>query len=200
MRGGFRPGRSSELGGIEEFPLFRDPARAAASSCSRRSATTASSAAICSACQHQAQGPECLPHFIGSVVIAPSPTLQAKGVNRWLLIDGRRRLTTLMLALAAIRDHISSSGEGDVDRIHRQYLLNEFRKGDDQLRLLPTQTDRNASRALILRILGAAVTGTVGDAYRFFRTALASIDDSDDGQEIMRDRASDPGWFVDRSR
>ena len=50
FRGGFRPGRSSELGGIEEFPLFRDPARAAVSSCSRRPATTASSAAICSAC------------------------------------------------------------------------------------------------------------------------------------------------------
>ena len=50
LRGGFRPGRSSELGGIEEFPLFRDPARAAVPSRSRRPATTASSAAICSAC------------------------------------------------------------------------------------------------------------------------------------------------------
>ena len=37
--GGFRPGRSSDDGGIEEFPLFRDPARAAAH-CSHRSATT----------------------------------------------------------------------------------------------------------------------------------------------------------------
>ena len=45
-RGGFRPGPSSELGGTEEFPLFRDTARSALSSCSRRSATTASSAAI----------------------------------------------------------------------------------------------------------------------------------------------------------
>src|SRR6266496_3600437 len=50
LLGGFRPGRSSELGGIEEFPLFRDPARSAVPSCSRRPATTASSAAICSAC------------------------------------------------------------------------------------------------------------------------------------------------------
>jgi hypothetical protein len=50
FRGGSRPGRSSELGGIEEFPLFRDPARSAASSRSRRSATTASSATIRSAC------------------------------------------------------------------------------------------------------------------------------------------------------
>jgi hypothetical protein len=48
--GGFRPGRSSELGGIDEFPLFRDPARAVASSCSRRTATIASSATIRSAC------------------------------------------------------------------------------------------------------------------------------------------------------
>ena len=47
FRGGLRPGRSSVLGGIEEFPLFRDPARSAAASCSRRSATIASSAAIC---------------------------------------------------------------------------------------------------------------------------------------------------------
>ena len=50
FRGGLRPGRSSELGGIEEFPLFRDLARSAAASCSRSSATTASSAAIRSAC------------------------------------------------------------------------------------------------------------------------------------------------------
>ena len=49
-RGGFRPGRSSELGGIEEFPLFRDPDRSAAASCSRSPATTASSTEIRSAC------------------------------------------------------------------------------------------------------------------------------------------------------
>ena len=48
------------------------------------------------------------PHFIGSVVIAPSSTFQAAGVNRWLLVDGQQHLTTLMLALAVIRDHVSS--------------------------------------------------------------------------------------------
>ena len=44
-------------------------------------------------------------HFIGSVVIAPSPTLQAAGIQHWLVVDGQQRLTTLMLALAALRDH-----------------------------------------------------------------------------------------------
>ena len=33
------------------------------------------------------------------------PTLQAKGVNRRLLVDGQQRLTTLMLALADPRSH-----------------------------------------------------------------------------------------------
>jgi hypothetical protein len=49
-RGSFRPGRASDDRGIEEFPFFRDPARCAAASCSSRSATTASSAAIRYAC------------------------------------------------------------------------------------------------------------------------------------------------------
>jgi len=126
------------------------------------------------------------PHFIGSVVIAPSPTLQAAGVNRWLLVDGQQRLTTLMLALAAIRDHLSARSEDDADRIHRRYLVNELRKGDDHLRLLPTQADRDAYRALILHTPGARATGAVGDAYRFFLTAVTSIDESDDGQAVTR--------------
>jgi hypothetical protein len=50
LAGGLRPGRSSALGGIEEFPEFLDAARRAASSCSRSSATSASSAATRSPC------------------------------------------------------------------------------------------------------------------------------------------------------
>ena len=50
LPGGLRPGRSSALGGIEEFPEFLDAARRAASSCSRSPATSDSSAAIRSPC------------------------------------------------------------------------------------------------------------------------------------------------------
>jgi hypothetical protein len=47
------------------------------------------------------------------------------------------------------------------------------------------------------RIPGAAVIGTVGDAYRFFRTALASIDDPDDEQEVTRiEQAIRPGLSI----
>ena len=123
-------------------------------------------------------------HFMGSVVITPSPTLQAAGVNRWLLVDGQQRLTTLMLALAAVRDH---AGGSDADRIHRQYLVNEFRHGDDHLRLLPTQADRDAYRSIILSTPGTTTAvGALAEAYQFFRAVLTGVDDPDDAQDIAR--------------
>ena len=84
FRGGFFPGRSSELGGIEEFPLFRDPDRSAAASCSRRSATTASSTAIRSACsrisasrgsrrRHISHSPESSPKPRSATTATPRP-------------------------------------------------------------------------------------------------------------------------------
>jgi alkylated DNA nucleotide flippase Atl1 len=125
-------------------------------------------------------------HFLGSVVLAPSASMQAGGVQRWLVVDGQQRLSTLMLLLAAIRDHVAADNERDADRIHRQYLVNEFRAGDDHLRLLPTQADRAAFRAHILRAASATSGDGIGTAYRFFRSALVSADDPDDDQDITR--------------
>lgn len=126
-------------------------------------------------------------HFIGSIVLAPSPALQAGGVQRWLVVDGQQRLTTLMLALTAIRDHVRAADAATADRIHRQYLVNEFRQGDDHLRLLPTQADRDAYRALVLNHGPAASRpGAVLDAYQFFRAALVEADDPDDPEDIAR--------------
>ncbi len=126
-------------------------------------------------------------HFLGSVVLAPSPALQASGVQQWLVVDGQQRLTTLMLALMAIRDHVRSGDASTADRIHRQYLVNEFRQGHDHLRLLPTQADREVFRALVLGISStAARPGTVLDAYQFFRTALMAADDPDDLDDVAR--------------
>ncbi len=125
-------------------------------------------------------------HFIGSIVLAPSPALQAGGVQRWLVVDGQQRLTTLMVALAAIRDHVSRDDSAAADRIHRQYLVNEFRQGDEHLRLLPTQADRDSYRALVLQTDGPARPGAVTEAYRYFRTALVDADDPEDPEDVAR--------------
>ena len=58
-------------------------------------------------------------HFIGSIVLAPSPSLSAGGVKRWLVVDGQHRVTTCLLALTAIKDHVRESEPATAYRIQR---------------------------------------------------------------------------------
>jgi Protein of unknown function DUF262 len=50
-------------------------------------------------------GVPALTHFIGSLVLAPSPANGPAGVQEFLVVDGQQRLTTLSLLLCALRDH-----------------------------------------------------------------------------------------------
>ncbi|MDQ3662414.1 MAG: DUF262 domain-containing protein [Actinomycetota bacterium] len=108
-------------------------------------------------------------HFLGSVVLAPSPMIQAHGVNSFLVIDGQQRLTTLLLALCALRDHMGS--KPTVERFNELYLINKYEKGLAYYRLLPTQSDRESFFACI-RSDDSKRDGGVGSAYRFFRKRL----------------------------
>ncbi|PZT69608.1 hypothetical protein DN402_24520 [Streptomyces sp. SW4] len=75
-------------------------------------------------------------HFLGSVVLAPG-RISAGGIQRWLVVDGQQRLTTLMLAFAALRDrHRERGAERKAERIHDLVLVNKYRSGDDHYRLL----------------------------------------------------------------
>lgn len=121
------------------------------------------------------------PHFLGSVVLAPGQ-MQAGGVQRWLVVDGQQRMTTLMLAFTALRDHLKELGDArGADRVHRQVLVNEFHENLDHYRLLPTQADREAFTACVQSRADAGGSDNVGTAYRFFRGVLA------EGQEATED-------------
>ena len=48
-------------------------------------------------------------HFLGSMVLAPSPMMHAQGVTPFLIIDGQQRLTSLLIAVCALRDHAPAS-------------------------------------------------------------------------------------------
>ena len=97
----------------------------------------------------------------------PQPATIAGGVQRWLVVDGQQRLTTLMLALAALRDHVAPRAPREADRIHRQWLVNEYQSDNDHYKLLPTQTDRPAFIACI-EDTHKPSGGNVATAYRFF--------------------------------
>lgn len=124
-------------------------------------------------------------HFLGSVVLTPSPDNSAStDCPRYLLIDGQQRLTSLMLLLAAIRDHARSEDSVAADRIDDQCLVNKYEQGDDRLRLLPTQADRPAFRSIILGENAASGADGLTEAYQYFRSKLTAADDPDDPDDI----------------
>ncbi|MFF4240205.1 DUF262 domain-containing protein [Actinomadura geliboluensis] len=124
-------------------------------------------------------------HFIGSVVLAPG-TMSAGDIQRWLVVDGQQRLTTLMLACCALRDRLKDVSPREAGRVHKQYLVNEYREGLEHFRLLPTQADREAFAACVESGANAGGSDGIGAAYRFFRQALIDHDPDGDVAALKR--------------
>lgn len=132
------------------------------------------------------RGEKASTHFLGSVVLAPSPQNEAT-FPRWLVVDGQQRLTTLSLALAAIRDHVKGADPDEAERIDEEYLINKRKSGSDHFRLLPTQADRPQFAA---HIRGPrteqSAGGSVNAAYGFFRRKLVEAADPAAPQDVFR--------------
>jgi alkylated DNA nucleotide flippase Atl1 len=126
--------------------------------------------------QYEAMLPETGPtpagsgHFIGSFVLAPTPapaTLPA-----FLVVDGQQRLTTLTLALCALREAAAMADDTAFDRITHQYLINPYAQDSERWKLIPTDQDQKSYFACVE---GAhAVTGNdaISAAFRFFEAQL----------------------------
>jgi alkylated DNA nucleotide flippase Atl1 len=126
-------------------------------------------------------------HFTGSLVLDLGRA--GPGVNEYLVVDGQQRLTTLSVLLCAIRDHIA---ENDTDHpekheaIHERYIVDKYATGDDRLKLLPTQADRDAYRSIVDRTPIPDAESRIAIAYRFFRLQLQLADDPDDPHDVDR--------------
>lgn len=86
-------------------------------------------------------------HFVGSIVTQQGDGA-LKNVVPFMVIDGQQRLTTFLLLLKAMDDHAVTLG-ADVRDLLRGYLRNPSTKGDDIFRVLPTEVDRDAFRAIM---------------------------------------------------
>ena len=128
-------------------------------------------------------------HFIGSLVLAPSPSNGPAGVQEFLVVDGQQRLTTLSILLCAVRDHLVKTEDPERqhrERIDQQYLINKWKPEQQRLKLVPTQEDRPAYLACLDSTPQAGGGDPVGSAYRFFQAQLVAADDPDDLSDITR--------------
>lgn len=126
-------------------------------------------------------------HFTGSLVLSLGQV--GPGGAEFLVVDGQQRLTTLSVLICALRDHyreVEPDHPEKVARLHESFIADRFKSGDARLKLLPTQADRPAFRAIVDGSLDDASASGLIDAYRFFRARLRLADDPDDPHDIER--------------
>lgn len=126
-------------------------------------------------------------HFMGSLVLSIGRTGPAG--TEFLVVDGQQRLTTLTILLCALRDYVEANEDDGVRRrtmLHESYLVNRFSEGDGHLKVLPTQADREAYRALLDGRTPEDSKSNIAIAYKFFIQKLSEADDVDDPHDIRR--------------
>lgn len=90
-------------------------------------------------------------HFVGAIVNVAEQAMPT-GVQKYMIIDGQQRLTTLSLLLIALRDYAEKHPEDptvNARRIDNMLLKNEYEEGDERYKLLLTETDRD----LLIRLV-----------------------------------------------
>lgn len=127
-------------------------------------------------------------HFIGSIVLAPSPSAIAGGLRSYMVVDGQQRLTTLTLLLAAIRDHLKKSDPDDqktIGRIHDNLLTNPYEEDDRSYKLIPTQKDKSDYLSLIDGAPHSGTDSQITAAHTYFSACLESLSGDEDAPSVQ---------------
>ena len=115
-------------------------------------------------------------HFVGSIVNIAEQAMPT-GVQKYMIIDGQQRMTTLTLLLLALRDYaIKNPSDTTINarRIDNMLLKNEYESGDERYKLLLTETDRDILISLVEeKPIAEGIRSRLIENYNFFVDKLA---------------------------
>ena len=115
-------------------------------------------------------------HFVGSIVNIAEQAMPT-GVQKYMIIDGQQRMTTLSLLLLALRDYAINNPEDttiNARRIDNMLLKNEYESGDERYKLLLTETDRDILKRLVEeKPIPDDTRSKLLDNYKFFAGKIA---------------------------
>ena len=118
-------------------------------------------------------------HFVGSIVNIAEQAMTT-GVQKYMIIDGQQRLTTLSLLLIALRDYGESHPEDTTinsRRIDNMLLKNEYEEGDERYKLLLTETDRDLLISLVeKKPISDPGLSRILSNYNFFAGKIADME------------------------
>ena len=115
-------------------------------------------------------------HFVGSIVNIAEQAMPT-GVQKYMIIDGQQRMTTLTLLLLALRDYaIKNPSDTTINARHIDNMLlkNEYESGDERYKLLLTETDRDILISLVEeKPISESIRSRLIENYNFFANKLA---------------------------
>jgi alkylated DNA nucleotide flippase Atl1 len=116
-------------------------------------------------------------HFIGSVVAVEREPDPLHDFRDFRIVDGQQRLTTLSVAIAALRDVAAQDDHEQFERFNAKYLVNttEQRGSERWARLVPGEEDAPAYWTVLADPAKASGHTPVGNAYRFFLKRVADL-------------------------
>ena len=118
-------------------------------------------------------------HFVGSIVNIAEKAM-ATGVQKFMIIDGQQRMTTLTLLLIALRDYSIEHPEDksiNTRRIDSMLLKNEYEEGDEKYKLLLTETDRETLINIVDRIpIERETSSKIKKNYQFFMQKIDKME------------------------
>lgn len=119
-------------------------------------------------------------HFIGSIVAVELEPDPMNDFRHFRIVDGQQRMTTLSVALAALRDVAAEADPSQWQKFNAKYLVNSTEDPSSDLwqRLVPGDEDRLAYRTVLTDPDAVDGHAAVGAAYRFFRGRIEELRDA----------------------
>lgn len=116
-------------------------------------------------------------HFVGAIVNIAEQAMPT-GVQKYMIIDGQQRMTTLTLLLLALRDYaIKNPSDTTINarRIDNVLLKNEYEDDEERYKLLLTETDRDILISLVeKKPIREGTRSRLIENYNFFVSKLAN--------------------------
>lgn len=95
-------------------------------------------------------------HFLNSIVYSkieenPHASYVGSRVEKYYIIDGQQRITTISLFLIAIRNFLRENNNSEADRINNQFLINQYIQEEDlKTRIRLSEKDYDIYKKLVL--------------------------------------------------
>ena len=154
------------------------------------------------------------PHFLGTIITKPIPPGQSH-LERWSIVDGQQRLTTLQLLIAAAHSAFAQYDQAAASASRlRNYLTNQeefVQDGHEKYKIYHKSRDHFVFAAVVELGLAESTAGSTEvildqplfDCYKYFRQATKKWLDVDsdkplsDRAEALRRAIMDKLQFVD---